>query len=51
MSFADRDCVFWMDGELVPRHEATIHILIHSLPCDAGIFEGARSDRSHGIAG
>ena len=37
MSFADRDCVFWMDGELVPG--------------GAGIFEGARSDRSDGIAG
>ncbi len=43
MSFADRDGVIWMDGELVPWREATIHVLTHSLHYGVGIFEGVRA--------
>jgi len=43
MSFADRDGVIWMDGELVPWREATIHVLTHSLHYGGGIFEGVRA--------
>lgn len=43
MSFADRDGVIWMDGELVPWREATIHVLTHTLHYGVGIFEGVRA--------
>ena len=43
MSFADRDGVIWMDGELVPWREATTHVLTHSLHYGVGIFEGVRA--------
>lgn len=43
MSFADRDGVIWMDGELVPWREATVHVLTHSLHYGVGIFEGVRA--------
>jgi branched-chain amino acid aminotransferase len=33
----------WMDGELVPWHEAKIHVLTHSLHYGCGVFEGVRA--------
>jgi len=49
MSFADRDGVIWMDGELVPWREATVHVLTHSLHYGVGIFEGVRAYKTdHG---
>ena len=35
----------WMDGELVPFEEATIHVLSHTLHYGLGVFEGIRSYR------
>ena len=33
----------WMDGELVPWHEAKIHVLTHTLHYGCGVFEGIRA--------
>jgi branched-chain amino acid aminotransferase len=33
----------WMDGELVPWDEATVHVLTHSLHYGSGVFEGIRT--------
>jgi branched-chain amino acid aminotransferase len=33
----------WMDGELVPWHDAKIHILTHTLHYGCGVFEGIRA--------
>ncbi|MCK4176848.1 branched-chain amino acid transaminase [Aciditerrimonas ferrireducens] len=33
----------WMDGELVPWAEATVHVLTHSLHYGTGVFEGIRA--------
>ncbi|MBS1269148.1 MAG: Branched-chain-amino-acid aminotransferase [Gammaproteobacteria bacterium] len=46
MSFADRDGVIWMDGELVPWREATVHVLTHTLHYGVGVFEGVRAYRT-----
>ncbi len=43
MSFSDRDGVIWMDGQLVPWREATMHVLTHSLHYGMGVFEGVRA--------
>ncbi len=43
MSFADRDGVIWMDGELRPWREANVHVLTHSLHYGLGCFEGVRA--------
>jgi len=43
MSFADRDGVIWMDGELVPWREANVHVLTHTLHYGVGVFEGLRA--------
>jgi branched-chain amino acid aminotransferase len=32
----------WMDGKLVPWHEANIHVLTHTLHYGLGVFEGVR---------
>lgn len=32
----------WMDGELVPWDEATIHVLTHTFHYGSGVFEGIR---------
>ncbi len=42
MSFADRDGVIWLDGELVPWREAKTHVLTHTLHYGMGVFEGVR---------
>jgi branched-chain amino acid aminotransferase len=33
----------WMDGEFVPWHEATVHVLVHGLHYGTGAFEGIRA--------
>lgn len=43
MSFADRDGVIWMDGELLPWREAQVHVLTHTLHYGMGVFEGVRA--------
>jgi branched-chain amino acid aminotransferase len=32
----------WMDGRLVPWHEANVHVLTHTLHYGLGVFEGIR---------
>ncbi len=32
----------WMDGKLVPWHEANVHVLTHTLHYGYGVFEGIR---------
>jgi len=39
MSFADRDGVIWLDGELVPWREAKVHVLTHTLHYGMGVFD------------
>ncbi|MFT7386958.1 MAG: branched-chain amino acid aminotransferase [Candidatus Endobugula sp.] len=43
MSFADRDGVIWLDGEMVDWREAKIHVLTHTLHYGMGVFEGVRA--------
>ena len=43
MSYADRDGVIWMDGEMVPWRDATVHVLTHTLHYGLGVFEGVRA--------
>ncbi len=43
MSFADRDGVIWLDGEMVPWREAKVHVLTHTLHYGLGVFEGVRA--------
>ncbi len=33
----------WMDGEMVPWEEATVHVLSHALHYGTGVFEGIRA--------
>jgi len=33
----------WMNGELIPWEDATVHILTHSLHYGTGVFEGVRA--------
>lgn len=43
MSFADRDGVIWLDGELRPWRDAKVHCLTHTLHYGMGVFEGIRA--------
>lgn len=43
MTFADRDGLIWMDGEMVPWREAKVHVLTHTLHYGLGVFEGVRA--------
>jgi branched-chain amino acid aminotransferase len=36
----------WMDGTLVPWHEANVHVLTHTLHYGYGVFEGIRCYRT-----
>lgn len=38
--------VIWMDGELVPWEDATVHVTTHGLNYGAGVFEGIRCYRT-----
>ena len=41
----------WMDGELIPWAEATVHVLSHGLHYGTGVFEGIRAyDNDDGTA-
>lgn len=41
----------WLDGTLTPWHEATTHVLTHSLHYGNGVFEGIRAyETSRGVA-
>jgi len=40
---SDRDGWIWLDGEMVPWREATIHVLTHSLHYGMSVFEGVRA--------
>ena len=37
----------WMDGALVPWHEANVHVLTHTLHYGYGVFEGIRCYRTN----
>lgn len=43
MSFADREGVIWLDGEMVEWSEAKVHVLTHTLHYGMGVFEGVRA--------
>jgi len=43
MSYADRDGVIWMDGQMVPWRDAQVHVLTHTLHYGVGAFEGIRA--------
>ena len=32
----------WLDGKLIPWHEANVHVLTHTLHYGMGVFEGIR---------
>jgi branched-chain amino acid aminotransferase len=36
------DLLIWMDGELVPWQEATVHVMAHVLHYGSSVFEGVR---------
>ena len=38
----------WLDGKLVPWHEANVHILTHTLHYGYGVFEGIRCYQTNG---
>ena len=38
----------WLDGKLVPWHEANVHILTHTLHYGYGVFEGIRCYKTNG---
>ena len=42
-TMADRDGLIWMDGEMVPWRDATVHVLTHTLHYGLGVFEGVRA--------
>lgn len=35
--------LIWMNGKLIPWHEATVHVLSHALHYGSSVFEGIRS--------
>lgn len=45
-TMADRDGLIWLDGEMVPWREATVHVLTHTLHYGMGVFEGVRAYRT-----
>jgi branched-chain amino acid aminotransferase len=49
MSFADRDGVIWLDGELIPWRDAKVHVLTHTLHYGMGVFEGVRAYKSDNL--
>jgi branched-chain amino acid aminotransferase len=36
------DLVLWMDGEFLPWHEATVHVMAHVMHYGSSVFEGIR---------
>ena len=45
MSIPEMDTI-WMNGELVPWHDAKVHVLTHALHYGSGVFEGIRAYRT-----
>ncbi|MDU0810254.1 MAG: branched-chain amino acid transaminase [Burkholderia sp.] len=43
MSMDGRDGKIWMDGKIIDWHNATIHVLTHTLHYGMGVFEGVRA--------
>lgn len=43
LSFDQRDGFIWMDGEIKPWREATLHVLSHGLHYGSSVFEGERA--------
>src|SRR3954462_15629457 len=43
LPFDQRDGFIWMNGELVPWKEATLHVLSHGLHYGSCVFEGERA--------
>ena len=43
LPFHDRDGFIWMDGDLVPWRDATLHSLSHGLHYGSCVFEGERA--------
>jgi len=41
--FSDRDGFIWLDGEIVPWRDATVHVLTHGLHYASSVFEGERA--------
>lgn len=41
--YHDRDGFIWLDGQLVPWREASVHILTHALHYASSVFEGERA--------
>jgi branched-chain amino acid aminotransferase len=41
-SYADRDGLIWMNGEMIPWREARLHVLSHGLHYGGSVFEGER---------
>jgi len=41
--YDDRDGEIWMDGEMVPWRDATLHVLSHALHYASAVFEGERA--------
>ncbi|MHA7817631.1 MAG: branched-chain amino acid transaminase [Pseudohaliea sp.] len=46
MTFADRDGLIWLDGDMVPWRDAKVHVLTHTLHYGLGVFEGVRAYRT-----
>lgn len=40
--FDDRDGYIWMDGQMLPWREATLHVMSHGLHYGGSVFEGER---------
>lgn len=40
--------LIWLDGKLVPWHEANVHVLTHTLHYGFGVFEGIRCYQTNG---
>jgi len=38
----------WMDGEMVPWEDATVHVLVNALHYGTGVFEGIRAYEAAG---
>jgi branched-chain amino acid aminotransferase len=43
LPFDDRPGVIWMNGQLVPWKQATLHVLSHALHYASSVFEGERA--------
>ena len=43
LPFDKRTGWIWLDGQLVPWQEATVHVLTHTLHYGMGVFEGVRA--------